>query len=262
VIIRLAILAASLVVLGPQPAEAQGIAISPPNFNLTLARGDSTTAEFTLSNRALDQTQVNVEVVDWTMNLAGDITFLPPGSQPRSAARFITLSQNQLNLEPEGEVLLRFTVALPNDTSLQGGYMALIVFTTSPTASTEQIGISFSAQIAAGVNIVVEGTALAQGQPIRLETAATPQGTRQVVVTFQNTGNVLLRVTGTLSLRDLFGDPVMDLPISGGAVLPESSRNFTVDLPPDITPGQYLALALFDFGGDQILAGQGIIQVP
>ncbi|MBI3962092.1 MAG: hypothetical protein HY335_05025 [Deinococcus sp.] len=260
---RLAVLMASLLAfLGPQQAEAQGIAVSPPNFEATLALGESATGEFTLFNRAPDQAQVNVEVVDWTMNQGGEIAFLPPGSQPRSAARFIILSQTQFNLDPEAETVLRFTVSLPNDASLQGGYTALVVFTTVPVASTEQIGLSFSAQIAAGVNLVVNGTAQPQGQPTRLETLVSPEGTRQVVVTFQNTGNVLLRVTGTLSLRDLFGEPVMDLPIAGGAVLPDSLRDFKVDLPPEIMPGQYLALALFDFGSEQLLAGQGVIQVP
>ena len=68
-------------------------------------------------------------------------------------------------------------------------------------------------------------------------------------LTVTNSGERILRASGRVELRHEDGELVDTLRIRGWSVLPTSTRTRVFDLPEDLPSGNYLAVAVLDYGG-------------
>jgi P pilus assembly chaperone PapD len=79
---------------------------------------------------------------------------------------------------------------------------------------------------------------------------------RQISIRFHNTGGMHLLSKGRLEFRRLDNTLAMQAPIAEFPTLPGAVRKLTVDVPAGLAPGDYVVLALIDFGGADLVAGQ------
>ena len=86
--------------------------------------------------------------------------------------------------------------------------------------------------------------------------AATPATKRQISIRFHNTGGMHLLAKGRLEFRRLDNTLAMQVPIAEFPTLPGALRKLMVDVPNGLAPGDYVVLALIDFGGAELVAGQ------
>jgi hypothetical protein len=61
---------------------------------------------------------------------------------------------------------------------------------------------------------------------------------------------------GRLEFRRLDNTLALQVPIAEFPTLPGAVRKLMVDVPNGLAPGDYVALALIDFGGAELVAGQ------
>ena len=73
---------------------------------------------------------------------------------------------------------------------------------------------------------------------------------------FHNTGAMHLVAKGRLEFRRLDNSVATQVPITEFPTLPGAVRKLLVDVPSDLAPGDYVVLALIDFGGAELVAGQ------
>ncbi|MBN1825046.1 MAG: SPOR domain-containing protein [Candidatus Eisenbacteria bacterium] len=86
-----------------------------------------------------------------------------------------------------------------------------------------------------------------------------------VTVRVENTGNSILRCTGRAEIRDGGGAALdtLALGVEGRFTLfPGGTRELRVSGDRDLAPGTYTALAIVDFGGDYLVAGDAVFEVP
>jgi len=92
-------------------------------------------------------------------------------------------------------------------------------------------------------------------------------GGRSVVVGFENEGERALDVEGELEIRDLAGDIVRVVAVEPFHALPGRQRQVRVKLDAAalgdvvLAPGQYVLVAILDFGGDYLAGGQAILDM-
>jgi hypothetical protein len=98
----------------------------------------------------------------------------------------------------------------------------------------------------------VESMAVEEGTPL----SAPPQTKRQIAIRFHNTGGMHLLAKGRLEFRRLDNTLAMEAPIPEFATLPGAVRKIVVDAPTGLASGDYVVLALIDFGGAELVAGQ------
>jgi hypothetical protein len=79
---------------------------------------------------------------------------------------------------------------------------------------------------------------------------------KQIAIRFHNTGAMNLMAKGRIEFRRLDNSLATQIPIADFPTLPGATRKVLVDIPADLASGDYIALALIDFGGAELVAGQ------
>jgi hypothetical protein len=79
---------------------------------------------------------------------------------------------------------------------------------------------------------------------------------REVEVVFRNVGAAHLRTQGTLEVRRPDNTVAAKVDIAEFPTVPGALRRLKVNLPGNLAPGSYVALAILDYGGQEIAAGQ------
>jgi hypothetical protein len=85
--------------------------------------------------------------------------------------------------------------------------------------------------------------------------AAVVRGQQAVQLAFRNVGEVQLLVGGHLEVRRDDNSVVHRAALDAVPVLPSAQRLLTVSVPA-LPRGRYIVLALLDFGGSELVAGQ------
>jgi hypothetical protein len=108
-------------------------------------------------------------------------------------------------------------------------------------------------------NMAVEDvpvTPPAASTTLATSTVAPHRTKRQIAITFHNTGGMHVLAKGRLEFRRLDNTLAMQVPIAEFPTLPGAIRKVMVDAPTGLAAGDYVVLALIDFGGAEIVAGQ------
>ena len=91
-------------------------------------------------------------------------------------------------------------------------------------------------------------------------TASTPAAAkRQIAIRFHNTGGLNLVAKGRLEFRRLDNSLATQVPIAEFPTLPGATRKVLVDVPNDLAAGDYVVLALIDFGGASLLRANRLL---
>lgn len=233
-------------------ANAADIGLSPPRLSVVVPRGASATETVSLFSTS-DRTQaLAVSVGDWIQTDQGAVNFLKPGGDPYSASDWITLSSDVVRVPASGGATFRFSVHVPNDASLAGTYKTVVFFLTqagpSPAGGT-------SLQTRQRLGLIVYVTVAGSAKPALSISDFYRQGGK-LFLTLSNSGNVVSRLGGSVALRDKGGATVATLPIPDTPVQRGGVLTLPFNLPKDLAPGFYVALALVKPSNVPLQAGQ------
>jgi len=265
-------LCAVIGVVVSQRASAQ-LLVDPLEVTLLSAGTGRVAASFSLSNSSDKAVQASITRSDWDRVENGDNRFLPAGSSGTSCGAMLTVSPLSIRVEPHGSRVIRlsaqpgaaltkecwdifFVEEVPQRASSKGNSLQYI-FRTGVKVYVAPPGLSRNGEVMdMAVEDVRVGPATASTTPASTSSSAPVAMKRQISVRFHNSGDMNLVSKGRLEFRRLDNSLAAEAAVAEFPTLPGATRKVMIDVPATLAAGDYVVLALIDFGGSELVAGQ------
>jgi len=255
-----------------QSASAQ-LLVDPLEVTIVATGTNRVPASFSVSNTSNEVVQATITRSDWDRAENGDNRFLAAGSTGTSCGANLSVSPLSIRVEPHTSRVIRlgiqsgaavpkecwdifFVEEVPRRASAKGNSLQYI-FRTGVKVYVAPPGLSRDGAVE---NMAIEDV------PVPRTTASTTPTTtvanvlaatkRQISVVFHNTGGTHLLAKGRLEFRRIDNSLAAQVAIPEFPTLPGATRKVMLDVPAGLTPGDYVVLALIDFGGAELVAGQ------
>jgi P pilus assembly chaperone PapD len=254
-----------------QRASAQ-LLVDPLEVTMISARDARVSASFSLTNTSDNPVQATVARQDWDRVENGDNRFMPAGSSGTSCGAALSVSPLSIRIEPHTSRVVRLAVQ-SNAALTKECWDIVFVEEVPQRASTK--GNSLQYIFRTGVKVYVAPPGLSRDGAVEdvavvdapaPKTASTVKNAsieatpavakKQIAIRFHNTGGMHLLAKGRLEFRRLDNSLALQVPIGEFPTLPGATRKVLVDVPSDLVAGDYVVLALIDFGGAELVAGQ------
>jgi P pilus assembly chaperone PapD len=265
-------LCAVIGVVVSQSASAQ-LLVDPLEVTIVATGTNRVPASFSVSNTSNEVVQATITRSDWDRAENGDNRFVAAGSTGTSCGANLSVSPLSIRVEPHTSRVIRlgiqsgaavpkecwdifFVEEIPRRASAKGNSLQYI-FRTGVKVYVAPPGLSRDGAVE---NMAIEDV------PVPRTTASTTPATtvanvpgatkRQISVVFHNTGGTHLLAKGRLEFRRIDNSLAAQVTIPEFPTLPGATRKVMLDVPAGLTPGDYVVLALIDFGGAELVAGQ------
>jgi len=249
------VVAGSMVFPLAETHAAIDIGVTPPKLEMVLGPGETSTELVKVVNSGAERVHFKAYVMDWHLSQTGEFIAIPPGSGQRSASPWITFSPVEFDLEPGGVQEVRVGISVPRDVS--GGYRSVIFFESAPSQVSGAYGVAVAGRVGVVMYIIIRGTALRQGRVVDL--SADYDSERETLtgrIGFENSGNVHLTLKPVVELRDEQGRRIARMELAPAVSLPKSFLEIPFTWHGKLPPGEYILLAVIDYGGSSRVAGQ------
>jgi P pilus assembly chaperone PapD len=260
---RIALVAAVLVA-ATRGAFAQ-VSVDELELHLTLRRGATSATEiFHAANPSTAPAQATISVQDWDRSEGGDNRYYPLGTLPGTCGPHVKVFPSVLQLEPRSTQTVRVTI--DSAAAIQTGcYSILFVETPASPRGPNESALVYSVRYGVKVYVERDLPLAAEVEDVtvtkRDTTAKGDPSLKKVVVTYRNTGARQTLTHGSLEVRRPDNSLVTTVPISEFPTLPGATRRLGVPLP-RLQRGKYVLLALLDYDGAEIAAGQVDLEIP
>jgi P pilus assembly chaperone PapD len=245
----------------PHAAAAQ-LSVDELEVFLRPGHGAGSTGALRVTNDSDKPVQAFIEIQDWDRDEKGGNRFFPSGSVAQSCKDRVKVFPMTLRLEPRRSETMR--VSFDGD-STANCWSIVFIQASEPRPELKKSAITYV--IRTGVKVYVEpASAKRDGEIEEVRVAMArrlPAGAgkdsvdvREVQITFHNMGEAHLRTHGSVELRKSDNSLAGKLEIPEFPSVPGAVRRISLPLPKDLAPGAYVALALLDFSGQEIAAGQ------
>ena len=273
--------ALALCALGLLSAPRLGaqLLVDPLEVSITTSGASRVTGSFSLANTSDVAVQATITRQEWDRAENGDNRFLPAGSTGASCGTMLTVSPVSIRVEPRSSRIIRLAVTgaaalrkecwdiffveeVPQRAGGRGNSLQYI-FRTGVKVYVAPQGLKRDAAVEdmAIEQVPLVATAAASSTPASAQPKPAPAARRQISIRFRNTGGTHLLAKGHLEYRRLDNSLAAKVAIPEFPTLPGAIRKVMVDVPADLAAGDYVVLALIDFGGADIVAGQIDLQV-
>lgn len=252
---------------------AMAFNVMPLSVEIDVLPGESYTGTIQAASGAGEESG-RVYISDWKRLPNGDREDNEPGTLPRSCGRWLALSPTQFELSANENLDIRYSFNVPADAS--GSYWTYVMVETKPRLipPSQQPGVNNGLMINAttrfGIRLVIN---VSEGRNIlgrinRVEVVPAPGGgprdgaALQAGILFENTGNTFINARCYLEIRGFDGQVIHRSGIHEFYAFPQSEWWVRMPMDPSVPPGEYLALAVIDYGGVSRVAGETRFTVP
>jgi P pilus assembly chaperone PapD len=254
-----------------QRASAQ-LLVDPLEVTMISAPTTRVSGSFSLTNTSDNAVQATIGRQDWDRLENGDNRFLPSRSSGTSCGAVLSVSPLSIRIDPHMSRVVR--LAVQSDAPLTKECWDIVFVEEVPQRASAN-GNSLQYIFRTGVKVyvgppglsrdgAVEDVAVVDAPPPKpasnvknagVEPTATV-AKKQIAIRFHNTGGMHLLAKGRLEFRRLDNSLAVQVPIAEFPTLPGATRKVLVDVPAELHAGDYIVLALIDFGGAELVAGQ------
>ena len=257
--LRLARILGTTAVLGlalAAPSSADiSVDVSPAKYELQTQPGKQETFPITVRNTSDSPVHIVASLSDYVLGPTGNYAFGPPGKSPFSLSKTITINPREFDLEPGSFTQVRFSVEVPSNAA--GEYSNLVFFTTRPPR--KGVGLSIVERIASKIYVMIPESTRIGGEIDDVKAQSLGDG-QHYLVDFHNTGNAHVYLSGRVEIKQ--GGVVVDRVAFPQGMLVERSGKRLIDaVGKKLSPGSYSVVALVDYGGPNLVAGQANITV-
>lgn len=255
-----------------QPAHAQ-LLVDPLEVTMLTTGTNRVSASFSMVNASDKVVQASISRQDWDRMENGDNRFLPGGTSSSSCGAMLTVSPLSIRIEAHTTRIVRLGVqnaaALSKECwnivfveevpqrAVAGANSLQYIFRTGVKVYVAPPGLKRDGAVEdMAVEDVAVTAAASSTPPVRPAAAVSAATKKQISIRFHNTGGMHLLAKGRLEFRRLDNSLATQVPITEFPTLPGSTRKVMVDVPSGLAPGEYVVLALIDFGGAELVAGQ------
>ena len=258
--VRLAMAVAAALVTA-QSASAQIVVASDLIVERVAVPGETYKAAITIRNTT-DTAQVAVlSLSDYRFDAAGSNWFDPPGSNARSNAGWIALSQQAVSLPPRGTQAVSYTVAVPAGTAPPvGTYWSVVLIEADqrPAAAADPSTLvivprtRYAVQLATHVAGEARECRLAFGEP--------QVTSGELAIDITSAEIRACRPKLRLEVYDADGALRHTTTQRGAFLYPDTSARHRFDLPA-LAPGDYSFLLVADVGADALQGARFQVQI-
>ncbi|HET8770185.1 MAG TPA: hypothetical protein VFM71_04300 [Gemmatimonadaceae bacterium] len=217
--------------------------------------------------------QVRISLGDWTRDSLGYNLFTEPGSQPSSCGDRVQVFPQTFQVAAGATEMVRVAYT---PTPADSGCWSIVFIETvkPPPAQPDAQGSFLTIEIRTGVKLYVHRPgeiALGAVQDAWMDevwrrvnsASGVPDSVRvrEATVLFANTGTAHLRVRSTMEIRSLDNRVLHTIDGGEAPMTPGSTRQIRIPLPA-LAAGDYVAIVLLDYGGDEVTAAQLDIRIP
>lgn len=186
--------------------EAAMLQVNPPKILLSIPAGESGSGKITVRNPSEEPIVVNIYAQDWQYSDVHDGTkvFFPAGTLPLSCAKWISLSQSELNIPANGQQDIYYTVKMPEETT--GGHYAVLFFESmmsKPVPGTASLG--FIVRLGVIFHVESAGMSLRAAELGTLTIKKQSSQSLAIDLDIKNTGNTDMMAKGTFHFIDKKG---------------------------------------------------------
>lgn len=253
---------------GAMPARA-GFVASPMELHLADAPGSRNNDTVTITNTGDDVLTMKLYLGDSRQLPQGIEEEVAPGSLNRSLVDWISLHNQVLELQPGESREVTLNLEVPADA--EGSYWSKLYMEETSTPSSAKGGrdgrsysVFMRQRVAVRIFEDVAGTGTLDATIRRVEATGVSEGRPQLSVRVENPGTLIARCKGHIELQDLQGAVLEELPLGTRGefwVFPGGVRELTAQVEHSLAPGTYTALAVVDFGGEHLVAGDAVITI-
>ncbi len=256
--VALAALLLAALSAAPRRAAAQVSVDQAELFLDPSARGPRV-ASFDVTNEGGTPAQVAVYLADWERREDGEQSFPPSGTLARSCGKYLQIFPLSLRLPPGARQAVRLALS-GADSLTRACWSIAFVETSAPTAGGGGRQITYVTRLGVKIYVVPPGLTK-EGAVEAMSLQRGDSGGKRIAITFHATGGMPLWARGTLEYRRADNSVAATDSIPEFPVLPDGRRRISIPVH-HLAAGKYLALALLDYGGTEIAAGQLPIDVP
>lgn len=238
-------------------AAAQGIELSPALVELNAAHGKTYTITIKVTNVTASDLTYNTSVDDFNAaNETGSPHIITDSNLPTSASMKTWVAAiPQFSLKSRQSTVITGHISIPANAEPGGHYGVLRFSGRAPELKDTGVGLSASAGVLLLVRVdgaINEKASLASffnaqngKQSFFFETPPVSFVTR-----IKNEGNIHVKPSGSVELRDMFGGLVKIMPVNEekSNVLPDSIRRFETQYSGDWMIGRYTANLTLGYG--------------
>lgn len=241
--------------------QAWGISVgvTPTRLEITGAPGEVVNQYFDVVGGDKNSTRIISYLGDWDLDSNGRVRFLTEGENPRSATPWVKINPAEFPVAPGNKRRVQVSVTIPKDA--KGEYWTMAYFEARSNSVLKTTGVNMAGRIANAIYVVVDNGVEKKGAITGVRGFfGYPKGF-QGIIRFENRGNVRLFPRGRIEIKDHTGKLVTTIPIEPQTVFPGSFRILTVNKGMTLKKGEYVILAILDYGGERLVAGQTTLKV-
>lgn len=249
-----------------QTADSAALSVSPPTSSIDVAPGQSYKKKIGLDNISDLTRVVNVEVNNFAANGEdGEAKLTDEEGGAYSLKEWIHVSPSTATLKPRGHQDFEVTITVPGNAP-PGGHFGAVVFSPAVGGNADGASLSVVSQVTSLILLKVPGDAKEAANIQSLTTCTQKDAAKtrceksqsmftgkdfSFTTRVQNTGNVQVIPTGTVTVRNMFGKKVAEIPLTGANVLPDSTRRFETKWTSKHPFGQYKVSVDLKYGTAQ-----------
>ena len=235
------------------------LGLTPMKMQLEVEPGETRTEALEIYNRGDEPAIMKVYVQDWSVLRGGDMVFLPPAANKRSASSWIELSETQFALYPGETRLVRASINVPEE--VEGTHWCILFFEGVRQKPSARFGVGVGGRLGATIYITAKGTEHRAATITALSATRNETGA-EFATTFANLGNIHFYPQGMFRVISKEGKHVFESDLPKAVSLPGTERDYSVSCDHDFAPGTYRLTVTFDYGAEELLQGETEFTVP
>jgi hypothetical protein len=205
--------------------------IGPGKTELAVAPGDATTERITRTNRTATTADFVINLEDFTAASGTEdvVDLLGDKRGPASLKNFLQPEVTEFTLAPSEQITFTVDVSIPEAAEPGGRYGAVIV-RKEGVEKVEGTAAEVVTRLASLFLVEVEGDLTREGRLADFRIAGptsvfwSSSGPDRFELLFENTGNVHLTPFGQITVTNMFGQTIKEIPIDAYFALPDSTR--------------------------------------
>lgn len=237
--------------------------VSKQLIEVEIDRGGEYTGTIIVENNSKEERRIQIKPVDYIQDKEGNVKTPAVGENEFSLYPYLDLSATTLKIKAGGQKKLHYTINLPKE--VKGSRWGALYFEektkprTSPKSKNREgrnVSINLKIRYRTLILATANGTEEFAGEVTHF--ARKKKDRLSFTLDFKNTGNAYYRASGKVDIRNSDGKTVMNMPIKEFFVFPKQKKRITIqkEIKEKLEPGEYAALAIIDYGGDKLVAGQ------
>lgn len=213
-------------VLKAQSTARNGFSISPPSFDINANPGDKLTNTIKVENISDQALVIKAEAQNFAAyGQEGQINIIEEDSE-YSITSWISFVNPEFVVAPGETALFNFDINIPQQSD-PGSHYGAIVFSTNSVSTTPNTP-NIVQEIASIILLRLPGEVNENAQLVNFDSDKDSYTEPKVKLNtlVKNTGSVIVKPAGTITIKDLLGNTVQVVEVSGKNILPGSERLF------------------------------------